>query len=103
MRLLSLTLLTGTLLVRWRNTPEQASAKVARIPFVIAMRAQWSMLAMRPCLLWQSVRRIAVIAEAACSQTAIHTWPAKHCMVTGSKEFELGHSAKLVTSAQLVA
>jgi len=103
MRLLSLTLLTGTLLMRWRNTPEQPAAKVARIPFVIAMRAQWSMLAVRPRLLWQSVRRIAVIAEAACSQTAIHAWPAKRCMVTASEEYELGHSAKLVTSAKLVA
>ena len=57
------------------------AAEVALPMLVVAVAAQRGHLFCRPLLAWQSVRRLAEVAEAACGQAAVDARPPEHLRV----------------------
>ena len=66
----------------------QPATEVARLVGAITEGAQWSVLAMRPLLLWIVILSPAVIAEVASDQAAINARPIERPWVTPRENIE---------------
>ena len=71
---------------RWCG-PAQLPAEVAHVKLVVTLAAQWCLLIGTPLLGGPSFVCLTIVAEAACDQATIGTWPGEHLWVTPREHF----------------
>ena len=69
-------------------TPVESPAEVTGVMIIIASRAQWRHLSVRPLLIWDAVLGVAVVAKTSCLLAAVDAWPAQLLHRTSSENLQ---------------